>query len=220
MKILILVLSSRNDIYPELRKMQQQTWDSVQVEGVETIYYIGGAGGVGLERINDSSQELNLPCSDEYNMMHWKFKQALLNVDYSDLDFVFKTNASSYINKKLLLQFAETLPKEKCNCGIDGGHFASGCGVFFSKDCLEILVNIIDDHPVASEDSLMSSYLNQRGIGVTKGAKRIDITHSQNWCEVENKCYHYRVKHDYDRTNDMMIMHKLFERHVLLKNRD
>jgi len=214
MKILILVLSSQNDIYPELRKTQQQTWDSVQVEGVETIYYIGGYGGIGLERINDSSQELHLPCSDGYNMMHYKFKQALLNIDYSNFDFVFKTNASSYINKKLLLEFAETLQKEKCNCGIDGG-FASGCGVFFSPDCLDILKDIIDDHPVASEDSLMSSYLRKHDIGVTAGAKRIDITHSQNWCEVNNSCYHYRVKHDYDRQNDIMIMKKIFEIHGL-----
>ncbi len=213
MKILILVLSSRNDIYPNLRQVQQHTWDSVQVEGVETIYYIGGAGGVGFERINASSQELNLPCSDDYNMMHWKLKQALLNIDYSGFDYIFKTNASSYINKKMLLEFAETLPKQGCNCGIDGGGFASGCGVFWSIDCVDILKDIIDDYPVPSEDSLMSSYLAKRGIPVTSGAKRIDISHSQNWCEVDNKAYHYRCKHDHDRKNDILIMGKLFEKH-------
>lgn len=208
-----MVLSSQNEIYPELRKVQQETWDSVQVKGVETIYYIGGSNEVYFTRINDSSQELSVGSPDDYNMMHWKFKQALLHIDYSNFDFIFKTNASSYINKHELIKFAHTLQKEKCNCGIDGGGFASGCGVFFSKDCLDILKEVIDEHPVLSEDSLMSSYLAQKGIGVTKGAKRIDITHSQNWCEVENTCYHYRVKHDYDRQNDIMIMRKIFEKH-------
>lgn len=214
MRVLIMVLSSQNEIYPELRKCQQETWDSIQVEGVETIYYIGG-GGQEFEwyRINHSSQELLLGCDDGYYMMHYKFKKALEQIPYWNYDFIFKTNASSYINKKLLLEFAETLPKQKCNCGVDGGGFASGCGVFFTKDCLDILLDKIDNHPVASEDSLMSSYLALHGIGVTKGAKRIDINHSQNWCEVENTCFHYRVKHDYDRQNDIMIMKKIFAKH-------
>ncbi|MES2287392.1 MAG: hypothetical protein V4547_16990 [Bacteroidota bacterium] len=213
MRILIMVLSSQNDIYPELRKTQQETWDSIQVDGVETIYYLGGSGEVVWNKINESSQELILACSDDYYMMHWKFKQALLHIEYSDFDFIFKTNASSYVNKKLLLEFAETLPKQKCNCGIDGGGFASGCGVFFSKDCLDILKDIIDEHPVASEDGLMSSYLNQRGIGVTKGAKRLDVETSMNYCLVEEKEYHYRVKNVHDRKNDIMIMKKIFEKH-------
>jgi len=206
------VLSSQNDIYPELRKVQQETWDSMQVEGVETIYYIGGGTKAEFNRINDSSQELILECSDDYNVMHWKFKQALLHIDYSDFDFIFKTNASSYINKELLLEFAETLPKIGCNCGIgNGGDFASGCGVFFSKDCLEILKDIIDELPVYSEDHLMSSYLSRHGIGVTDGAKRVDIDHTMNYCGVNTPCYHYRVKNQVDRQNDLMLMKKLFE---------
>jgi hypothetical protein len=214
MKILILVLSSQNSVYPELRKCQQETWDSVQVEGVETIYYIGGHGGdFAFNAINPSSQELLLGCSDDYYMMHYKLKKALERINYEQYDFVFKTNASSYIDKKLLVEFAEKLPKRGCHCGIDGGAFASGCGVFWSIDCVNILKDIIDDYPVPSEDSLMSSYLNQRGIPVTKGAKRIDITESSNYCEIENRAYHYRCKNTHDRNNDMVIMRKLFEIH-------
>lgn len=214
MKILVMVLSSQNDMYPEMRKVQQQTWDSIQAKGVETIYYIGGGGNDATwVRINESSQELVLGCSDEYNMMHYKLKKALEQINYKKYDFIFKTNASSYINKGLLVEFAKTLPKEKCNCGIDGGGFASGCGVFWSIDCVDILYNIIDDHPVPSEDSLMSSYLMQQGIPVTQGAKRIDISESSNYCEIENKTYHYRCKNIHDRKNDLMIMQKLFEQH-------
>ncbi len=214
MRVLILVLSSQNEIYPELRKCQQDTWDSVQIEGVETIYYLGG-GGQEFEwnRINESSQELLLGCRDDYYFMHWKFKKAIEQILYWNYDFIFKTNASSYVNKKLLLEFAETLPKDKCNCGVDGGGFASGCGVFFSKDCLDILLNKIDDYPAASEDSLMSSYLSLEGIGVTKGAKRKDIDHTMNYCEINNPCYHYRCKNPHDRQNDLMIMRKLFEKY-------
>src|SRR6478736_2931952 len=114
MRILIMVLSCNKDPFIEMRRVQQQTWDSVKVEGVETIYYIGGGNDKQLTRINDSSQEMILPCSDEYNMMHYKFKMALMNVNWNEFDFVFKTNSSSYINKRLLLEFAEKLPNKKC----------------------------------------------------------------------------------------------------------
>lgn len=214
MKILIMVLSCNEPLYIEMRKVQQETWDSVQVEGVDTIYYIGGGGEQPVfTKINDSSQELLLGCPDDYGRMHWKLKNALEVIDYKKYDLIFKTNSSSYINKELLLKFAEKLPREKCYCGISGVTFASGCGVFLSHDCIEILLNIYDDYPVPSEDALTGGYLSRHGIGVTPGAQRVDITHSQNWCEVTTKSYHYRVKHDYDRQNDMMIMKRLFEIH-------
>jgi len=196
-----------------MRRVQQQTWDSVQVEGVETIYYIGGGNDKQLTRINDSSQEMILPCSDEYNMMHYKFKMALMNVNWNEFDFVFKTNSSSYINKRLLLEFAEKLPNKKCYCGISGGTFASGCGVFFSHDCIEILLKHYDDYPSPSEDGLTGSYLSQHGIGITEGAQRMDICNQASYYAMENKCYHYRCKHDHNRSMDMNIMRRLFDIH-------
>lgn len=33
---------------------------------------------------------------------------------------------------------------------------------------------------------------------------------------MDNPCYHYRVKHDYDRKNDIIIMKKLFEKWKLI----
>jgi len=214
MKILILVLSCQKEPFLEMRKVQQETWDSVQVEGVDTVYYIGGGSGVhSFNQINPSSRELILPCSDDYNMMHWKLKQALLVLNYKDYDLIFKTNSSSYIHKKLLVEFAKQLPTEKVYCGIDAEMFASGCGVFFSQDCIEILLKHYDDYPSPSEDGLTGSYLRQNGIWVTYGAKRVDICVSYNHHLIHEKCYHYRCKHDHDRKQDMFVMKELFKVH-------
>lgn len=221
MKILILVLSCQKEPFIEMRKVQQETWDSVQVEGVDTVYYIGGGSGIhSFNQINPSSRELMLPCSDEYNLMHWKLKQALLVLNWQDYDLIFKTNSSSYIHKKLLVEFANKLPTEKVYCGVDAETFASGCGVFLSKDCIEILLKHYDDYPNPSEDGLTGSYLRQNGIWVTYGAQRVDICVSWNRHLIHQKCYHYRCKHDYDRNQDMIVMRELFKIHGECTNQD
>ncbi len=212
MKILILVLSCQKEPFVEMRKVQQETWDSVQINGVDTVYYIGG--GVGehyFNQINPTSRELILPCSDEYDLMHWKLNNAFLAVNWRDYDLIFKTNSSSYINKKLLVEFAEKLPTEKVYCGIDGVTFASGCGVFLSKDCIEILLRHYDDYPNPSEDGLMASYLSQNGVSITQGAERVNICVPWNYHLMHIKCYHYRCKHDEDRKQDLFVMRELFK---------
>ena len=57
---------------------QQRTWDSVDVPGVETIYYYGG--GSGYKTINHYSREYGAQAHDGIRMAHWKYALTLSEV--------------------------------------------------------------------------------------------------------------------------------------------
>jgi hypothetical protein len=123
-------------------------------------------------------------------------------------DFIFRTNASSYINKAKLLEHASHQLKTKCYNGKLGGGFASGCGFLMSTDLTNIL-RTMDDYPSDSEDCLIGVYLERAGIHPTDAA-RWDVfpynsSHDQR---IKNPyLYHYRCKSDdLDRTKDVWAM--------------
>jgi hypothetical protein len=113
-KILILVLSYMEPPYDVLLKTQRETWDSVEVEGVRTVYYYGGSGGwvaagynstpLVTQRSENSgwSLEVQFDCTDAYYYMGQKFKLALQYIEDWDYDIIFRTNSSSYIDKQRL----------------------------------------------------------------------------------------------------------------------
>jgi hypothetical protein len=200
MKLLILVQASDLPPYDMLQRGQEETWDSVEVEGVSTLYYLSGDKGL-------VGKKLYLDYPDGYPLLHWKFKEA---VDYAwnwDWDVMFRTNASSYVDKKLALEKVKTLPKEKLYCGKNGGGFASGCGFFISRDCLEIIRRDFTPDPTPYEDAMIGSVLGKSGIGVTPGAERCDSTYG----DIKNT-YHYRCKSDNaDRNKDLISFRKIYE---------
>lgn len=194
MKILILVLSCLHEPFYSLMKKQQDTWDSIDCEDIETIYYYGGGGG--FKKINDKSYEFGADCSDSYKMMHYKFYLLLKEIINDDWDYIFRTNSSSYINKKNLLKFAETLPKKKCYCGINAGDYASGSGMFLSRDVVNIILNSnYSINEEEYEDVYIGSVLRSNGIYVTDGAKRSDLDNNDFGDEYT---YHYRCKSNTD----------------------
>jgi hypothetical protein len=186
MKILIMVLSCVKPPYDALHAAQLNTWDSIDVKGVDTLYY----------------------WCDEYNMMHIPFREALKErVNLFDYDFIFRTNASSYVNKKALLLKAESLLKEKCYCGINGGGHASGSGVFISKDLFQYIIDGLKDEKHGAEDVYIGQVLKGHGIDVTPGAQRFDLTHKN---DILSTHYHYRCKSDTeDRSKDIIGFNKI-----------
>jgi hypothetical protein len=203
MKVLILVQASDISPYNVLQRGQEETWNSEEVEGVETIYYLSG------EETGLFGNKLYLKCEDGYPMLHWKFKLAVDILWDRGWDIMFRTNASSYVDKKLILEKAKTLPKEKLYCGINGGGFASGCGFFISRDCLQIIRDQFDISPTPFEDAIIGSVLGKNGIYVTPGAERFDVKHG-NWNLPDT--YHYRCKSDNgDRNKDITAFKKIYE---------
>lgn len=188
MKVLIMVQSCTKFPYNDLLKAQLDTWDSVPHDSVDTMYYF----------------------CDKYNLMHVPFREALKEVvKKGGYNYIFRTNASSYIDKQLLFQKANRLPLSECYCGINGGGYASGCGVFISHDLFGFICDGLKDEPHGAEDVYIGQVLQEHGVGVTSGAERYDFNHRN---DVIRPYYHYRCKSDNeDRTKDITafnLIHK------------
>ena len=229
MKVLILVLSCLKDPYDKLMKAQQRTWDSVDIPGVETIYYYGEGGG--YKELNHYSKEFGADARDDLRMAHWKYALTLREVLPLDWDFIFRTNSSSYVNKRELLKMADKLPKTGCYYGQDGCHsswlsashvcgaggckkFASGCGHFISRDVAEILAKEIkcdmDNYAKHTPDDVyIGCILNKHGVEVTPGRRRIDY---YNTPDRDVIAYHYRCKKEDNRQGDIDAFDWLFNR--------
>lgn len=188
MKVLIMVLSSGKPPYDALHIAQLNTWDSVSHDKVDTMYYF----------------------CDTYNLMHVPFREALKDViKKGGYNYIFRTNSSSYIDKELLFQKANRLPLSECYCGINGGGFASGSGVFISSDLFQFICDGLKDEPHGAEDVYIGQVLQEHGIGVTSGAERYDFNHKH---DVLKPYYHYRCKSNSDdRSKDIFafnLVHK------------
>lgn len=215
MKILILVLSYNNGPFAQLMKTQRRTWDSVEVDGVDTVFYYGGGKGWVNEK------EFSGMGNDSYYYMHDKLLDCLKNIDLSKYTFIFRTNSSSYINKNKLIEFSKTFPKEKLYCGwtvVDsedhGGLAVSGAGIWLSIDTAEILRNEIDKDFEMEEDIYCSRILRKHGITAIDDKSRFDIP--MHFGVVPHDRYHYRFKTTENRLADIGNMKKLH--HILMSN--
>lgn len=209
-------------------RTQQETFDSVEVEGVRTVYYHGG-GKVRRPIVHTNMGEfkswyrIELYCTDSYYFMSHKFKMALKFIeedDENDYDLIFRTNSSSYVNKKALVEFAQTLPTEKLYAGWTfkdsedfGGDCVSGAGIFLSRDTAKILMEEIDPQKEIEEDVYCGRILRKHGITAIDDKSRIDYTGGiqQQLVIASLKPYHIRFKTD-SREQDienMKIIHKL-----------
>lgn len=208
MKILILVLSCLDEPYYSLMKKQQETWDSVENENIKTIYYYGNGGG--FKKVNKNSYEYGAECSDSYKMMHWKFYLLLKDIINTDWDYIFRTNSSSYVDKENLLKFAQNLPSENCYCGISAGYYASGSGIYMSRDIVNTLINSdYSSDEQNYEDMYIGDILKSNNIGVTPGAKRTDLDNN-DYGDLET--YHFRCKSDTDRKLDLIRFEEIYKK--------
>lgn len=133
-----MVLSSESDDYKRLRQTQRETWASIDVPGVRHFFFVGDETRSAPELIGDT---LYVPCSDGYDRMGYKTKLALDFFADAPETFVFRTNATSYVDKAKLLERAQHLPDTGCYSGISGGvegrsfRHVDGGGIFWSRDC-------------------------------------------------------------------------------------
>jgi hypothetical protein len=228
-RILIMVLSYNESPYKELMEAQQNTFDSVSVEGVDTLYYHGigqgemppehrGRGYINKPIHQKYSNVLLCACTDSYYFMSEKFKLALEYARFGDYDYIFRTNSSSYINKQRLKEFAETLPKEKLYAGWTftdsedfGGACVSGAGIWLSRDTAEILRKEIDPEFEMEEDVYCGRILRKHGIKAIDDKSRIDnICGLQLLLAPTLQEYHLRFKTEdrYKDAENMRMIHK------------
>lgn len=206
MKILILVLSYNEPPFDKLMRTQRTTFDSIEVEGIRTVYYFGGLNKKDNPDIDyiihsntTSSCALEFDCTDSYYYMSDKFKKCLEVVGNEPYDLIFRTNSSSYVNKKALVEFAKTLPCEKLYAGWTfedsndfGGLCVSGAGIWLSRDTAKILMEQIDPNFEQEEDVYCGRILRRNGITAIDDKSRYDVQNIHDYIPLNR--YHYRCK--------------------------
>lgn len=195
MKVLIIVLSHNDDLYSQFYKSQKETWDSTDTPNIQTLYLFGNHS---CDEIIDDKIMVNvdeITINDSHiNLGHKTIKSFILTKDF-DYDYIFRTNSSSYIDKKLLLDFISDKPKNNYYSGFIGEFenikFASGSGFFLSKDLVNYIIDNSDnwDHNLI-DDVALGLLLKNYGISPQLN-DRMDII---NDSEIPNHYFHYRLK--------------------------
>jgi hypothetical protein len=187
---------------------QWETWDREWVPECTVVYYTGKGLYLTHGHVLCPHDE---PVSDEYYQMHWKFKKALDGIDLNSIDFIFRTNSSSYINKEKLLKHAETLPKERLYSGWSLGEkeAVSGAGIWLSPDMVEILREEIPPGEQIEEDILIGRILHKKhGVEILDDKSRFDVTDPE-LAPIDSM--HYRFKTS-DRLQDIRNIYHLHQR--------
>lgn len=235
--VLILVLSSDFPPYSTMINTSQQTWDSIQMPGTETIFYCSQ---------KDNPEKQNTDKILYFNVgnslfdMGWKnlamFEWALQNKQF---DYVARVNASCYVDKKALLKYVQDLPIENVFAGVEikageqgyKENWLWGGGMFLiSKDVFQkIVANKNEWRHDLMEDVAMSFLVNKLQIPFTEGNScSIDkmpdgwrlISYGTNkesisftdFADVKRlNHFFYRVKQDQKRYLDEYIMRELFK---------
>jgi hypothetical protein len=139
--------------------------------------------------------------------MHVPFRDMLRELLLKDWDFLFRTNASSYVDLEMAREWADKLPRTRLYAGRDGGKFASGCGFFASRDVCQILADELTDEAHPYEDVLIGQTLEKHNIPVSGLYDRYDFNHvNDNIPDI----YHYRCKsNDPTRQQDIKAMYDI-----------
>lgn len=229
-KVLILAIGCSLKPWNKMFNTSLETWDSIEVDGVETIFYFGNPM---QENTNKASY---FPIEEHYNTMGNKmlkaFEWALKNKDF---DYIARVNSSCYVDKNELIKHVQTLPEKDLFQGLivpaseNQFSWCWGGGQFIiSKDVVSkiIIGQSLWDHNIM-EDVALSKIVSDLYIPFTNGvACSIDANLSKD--NFAYTCYgttsfnsdkvvkaegqfFYRVKTDRDRSVDEFLMKQLFK---------
>lgn len=176
MKILVLMMSCRNDFFQHQAERALMTWATKRSDSVDVMYYDGL-----WEETEIDGNHLKVAAPDDLNHTYTKTWYAL-NAIRDRYDWVLRTNTSTYINIPLLEQFVEKVAKEDvlyagelyslsdAPCPIPIDIYARGNAILISNKMIKILIreglnllfmDVVDD--VAIGNVLNTYYIKTDG---------------------------------------------------------
>lgn len=204
------------------------TWDSIEVENCETVYYLAG------DRPNNGKVIYVDVDKGLYSMGRKTlaaFEWALANKEF---DYLSRPQANVYIHKTELVNYIQTLPDENVFDTLEvlatptTRRYGWGCGTLFSGDVVQKIVDNkqLWDHS-QMEDVSMSHLLDDIGVPYREG-RIVSIDRQTNGWQAT--CYEtesfqftdfkdivkakgqywFRCKCDSDRSVDEYVMKELF----------
>lgn len=209
-----------------MHQTSRETWDSVHIDGVETVFYFG-------EPIRENTdKEVYFPIKEGYNTMGHKllaaFDWALKNREF---DYIARVNSSCYVNKSELLRHVQDQPSNNLFAGaiVKGEReWLWGGGQFLiSKDVVEkVIANRARFNHRLIEDVALSHLVSDLGIEFTDGKSCSINRNGDKWRSIgygydsyeftnfdeirKEGVFFYRVKQDLNRDQDEFVMRELF----------
>jgi len=164
MKILISILSHEgNPHYIALENAIRETWGGLKCnhQNIVDIIYYYGKPSLGSDHKLDGDKLWVKSQEGYFNT----WNKTLMMFDFIsknyEFDCLFRTNLSSYIDLKLLQEFAKKNYNEDFYCGCLGnlgqGKFASGAGYFLSHKLVKELAD--------EKESLFKEYIDDLSLG-------------------------------------------------------
>lgn len=232
-KVLILVISSDFEPYSKMIETSLNTWDSLDVAGVETFFYCSQKDNPKWENTN---KILYFPVDNTLYSMGYKnlamFQWVLENKEF---DYILRINASCYVDKRNLIEYVQNIPETNLIAGAEATsqhgfqYLWGGASYLISKDVFEAIVHngYLWEHRFM-EDESVSLLVTKLGIPYSEGkACSINKTDEGWMClsygGVDSilftdfndlkrlKHFSYRVKQDGHREVDEYLMEQLFK---------
>lgn len=224
-KILILTIGCSLEPWQPMMQTSLDTWDSVEVDDIENIFYFGGP----VKENTDKTIYFDL--EESYYTMSRKtlsaFEWALENKQF---DYIIRINSSTYVDNKLLSEYINQFEDTNVFAGIEVDmepKWMVGWCYIISKDVVQKFVDNKHLFSHTITDDLAISYVaNEIEIPYTKlkicSINKTDTAWSligYNGPSFEftdfNECVKaempfYRCKNDLDRTVDKHIMQELY----------
>ena len=205
----------KEEPYITLEQASKNTWASIKHPNIQILYlhskpeitpYI-------------SNNELFVNGNEGWlNIGHKTINAYEYLLNNLDVDYVYRTNLSSYVHQEGLYNYVNTCPETNVYNGVVGNHngtpFASGCGYLISKDLMRYVVDNkhLWDHVSHYDDVSIAKVLRTIPILPTF-VPRIDIITDNALKSFDistiNNCFHFRCKNEHDRSHDARVMKML-----------
>jgi hypothetical protein len=191
-RTLVLVLASYGPPFSMLSRAVKETWGSVEVPDVETLFYRGGT------TLAVDGNDLRVPAADDHVNMGRKTLACFEYVlGHREFDVVFRTNLSCYVDLPNLRDFTEAYATPRFYAGVLGTGpvpYASGAGYFLSRDLVELVV----EHGEAWDHGLIDDValgVLLAGLGVApQPAPRQDFDRVRQVKRLDRAQFHFRCR--------------------------
>lgn len=210
MKIVVLVISSRDEPYLSLDRLVKNTWGNVRHSDIEIFYCYGN------EKSNFISGSNIYTVHDEtLANIGQKTLTSFDLIKNRKFDFLFRTNTSSYVFQENLIKFLKDKPTQNFYCGIVGNYhldpsikFCSGAGYFLSRDVFNKVLENFNcwDHSYL-DDVALGLIAKDLNIPISNEAKRLTLADVEfNYSEnVLREHYHIRCAAYHGKRTDSKI---------------
>jgi len=233
MKVLILVLSARREPWGDMMNCSMDTWDAEHHPQTTTLYYCGKSNEPSTDKVFYSPR-----FDEELERVTSRTLEAFEKSLEYEWDYLARPHSSTYLHKRNLVKFCDTLPKENIVCGImttgDKPFIWGGCHFLFSRDVIEKMVerkdrwnhNVMDDNSITEMVALLEipvTHGRSATINMQDDGSYLCLTygHGENFVftdfEDMNKAdghFFFRCKQDLRRHEDLRIFREL-KKHLM-----